>query len=88
MYVLAAGEFAKVGITGNITKRVATVQTACPLEVTLVGHVVLAHRDAVQCETEFLAYLKSTGAHVRGEWFKADAADIMTRLRCIAVDWQ
>jgi hypothetical protein len=67
IYAISAPELGRIkfGMTKDIGKRFASLQTASPAELTLLGHVWMPH-DA---EAEIFEFLKDDRLH--GEWFMA-----------------
>lgn len=63
VYFMRAGKYVKIGITKDIQRRLAQIQSACPLTITIVWA-----EQANICYEEFLhAYFHEHREH--GEWF-------------------
>lgn len=74
VYVITAGEFCKIGVTGNLKKRLKQYRIHCPLEVQM-AFVQEVHPDSVfKLESAVHDLLKDKRTH--GEWFhmKLEAA--------------
>lgn len=56
----------KIGTTGNVEHRLATVQTGCPTQIKLLGFF----RGSVKEEKQLHDALR--GSWIRGEWFRLD----------------
>ena len=70
LYLMQNGEFLKVGISDNPTRRIKDMQTGNPIEITLLQSKVFGSRfKAEQAESRLHNKLKALGLHVRGEWF-------------------
>jgi len=70
IYLAKAGDFYKVGTSSNPAKRVAEIQTCCPLEVRLIGE----WRGEYEEEAQIHAMI--VDKRVRGEWYDLDAEDV------------
>lgn len=76
MMVVDAGDgtsFCKIGITGDLDKRVRGVQTGCPLPITEVAYLEIGPNQLRGAERLFhdkLAKYQSSG-----EWFRFNFAD-------------
>jgi len=65
VYVIRAGDYFKIGRTGNVDSRLAQIRTACPLAAGLVMAQEVA--DPIRLEAELH---KEFALHrVHGEWF-------------------
>lgn len=70
LYLMQNGDFLKVGISDNPTRRIKDMQTGNPIEITLLQSKVFGSRfKAEQAESRLHNKLKSLRLHVRGEWF-------------------
>lgn len=70
LYLMQNGDFLKVGISDNPTRRIKDMQTGNPIEITLLQSKVFGSRSkAEQAESRVHNKLKALGLHVRGEWF-------------------
>jgi predicted GIY-YIG superfamily endonuclease len=56
----------KIGVSGNIPKRLSSLQTSNPTKLKLLGFV--EHENAYQLEQDIHAYLKDY--KINGEWFR------------------
>jgi hypothetical protein len=62
----------KIGITGNIERRIEEMQIGCPFNLFAVGVYAVERPAIVEMMLHSFFYKK----RVRGEWFKLDQADI------------
>tara|TARA_R100000951_G_scaffold27557_2_gene23473 strand:+ start:4898 stop:5614 length:717 start_codon:yes stop_codon:yes gene_type:complete len=70
LYLMQSGDFLKVGISDNPTRRINDMQTGNPIEITLLQSKVFGPRTkAEKAESRVHNKLKALGLHVRGEWF-------------------
>lgn len=68
LYVLKAGDYFKVGITQNLSKRIKQIQTGCPLKISRVYYYVLdTKQEALELEKEIHTFLSKISTS--GEWF-------------------
>ncbi|MCO5072050.1 MAG: GIY-YIG nuclease family protein [Rhizobiaceae bacterium] len=65
VYIIRAGDYVKIGKAGNVAKRLASLRTSSPVELTLL-HTISDHDGHALEKT-----LHSQFAHLRaqGEWF-------------------
>lgn len=86
LYVLSCDGLVKIGITKNLTSRVASIQTSNPRPVALVHH-----RQAPLSRVrawERLCHHELAGHHRSGEWFAVDqrhAVALVDRMECADV---
>jgi hypothetical protein len=72
LYVVRAGPYCKVGVTGDLKQRLQTYSTHCPLETSCVAVFEVKAQFALPLEREVHRIL---GDHrVRGEWFAVEVA--------------
>ncbi len=79
LYVIACGDFRKIGLARKPRRRLATLQLANPHRITLERSVAVPEIGARYAES--WAHAKLAHAHERGEWFAvADtlAAQVIT----------
>lgn len=70
LYLMQNGDFLKIGISDNPSRRINDMQTGNPIEITLLQSKVFGSRSkAEQAESRAHNKLKALGLHVRGEWF-------------------
>lgn len=83
LYVLKGGGYLKVGISRDLTRRVASMNGgAVPFEVSLVGSA-LVHQDvALRAEMDVLSRL---GRRARGEWVFEDDITVGDIVRTFAL---
>lgn len=68
LYVLKAGDYFKVGITQNLSKRIKQIQTGCPLKISRVYYYTLDTKsEALELEKEIHTFLSKVSTV--GEWF-------------------
>jgi hypothetical protein len=77
VYVISAGEYVKVGIAEDVGKRLATIQSQCPLLLSVAGVFgpmprLEARRIEQQC------FRLMFGRHERGEWYRCSAHEILS----------
>lgn len=71
VYLLRAGPYAKIGVTDNIGRRIAQLQTACPEKIVLESYKDVCCREhAFQIESDLHRWPESLGWRLSGEWFK------------------
>lgn len=78
LYVLEAGPFCKVGITHNLTNRLQTYATHCPLPFSCALVVEMKTQFARGLERAVHKQLESRKQ--RGEWFNVSAAEAIQAL--------
>ena len=66
----------KVGVADNVSKRVASLQTASPNKIRIYGAIYTSRDLAFRLEKIVHAKLHEFGLHLSGEWFDADPEDI------------
>lgn len=66
-------KYFKIGMTTDLTNRIATIQTATPFVVTLI--ISAAHKNAYAVEHDMHEMLKMY--RVRNEWFQCELTEIM-----------
>ncbi len=82
LYVMQSGKYLKVGIAGDVTKRLAAIQTANPEPVKLRHTREFSSRlYALMVEAE--AHRSLAAFHVHSEWFSADLAHVRRILALI-----
>lgn len=74
VYLFRAAQFFKIGISGNISKRLTSVQTGCPIKCDYVGYFPAV--DPEQLEREL--HIRFNEVKTYGEWF--DLGDDNIRL--------
>lgn len=74
VYIITAGEFCKIGVTGNLKKRLKQYRIHCPLEVQMAFVQGVHPGDVFKLESAVHDLLQDKRTH--GEWFlvKLDAA--------------
>ena len=65
---LADSDIMKVGISGNVSRRLSCLQVGCPMDLHIEFTVLVL--DAQTWESVIHAHLKMQGTHIRGEWFR------------------
>lgn len=65
VYVVRAGRFVKIGISGNVNKRIMGIQTGSPLKVRLIRQWVTPYASKI----EWLAHKALAKYRLSGEWF-------------------
>ena len=72
VYVIAAGDFIKIGITRDLQTRIDALKTGCPLAIVPQYYTVLeSESDAREVERD--AHKHFSKLKVRGEWFEGHA---------------
>jgi len=66
VYAIQCHEFVKIGVANDVRKRLASLQTGCPYDLTLIAE--WHSSDAGRVEDELHEILDKW--RVRGEWFK------------------
>lgn len=66
IYVIACGDFIKIGITGNLNRRVYDLQRATPYPLALVHSFMGSPVDEAQLHARF------SHCNHRGEWFRKE----------------
>lgn len=76
IYWLKAGDagLVKVGLTDNVAKRIASLQTGCPYPM------VLLRQEPGDRAVEDALHRHYRAKHARAEWFVLDAADVAVAL--------
>jgi hypothetical protein len=69
LYLISCGDYVKIGITKNVYRRLAHIQTGNPLQCSIEHAWVVNERLAPRMERQAHDLLKYL--HVRLEWFKA-----------------
>lgn len=59
-------DFFKIGITGNLDKRLSTIQTHCPFKVNYKCYTLSEMPQAFETEL----HLEFSDYRIQGEWFK------------------
>ena len=80
VYFIQAGEYVKIGITENLTRRLASLQHANPLPLVLI-RAVEGDTDREQAIHRRFAHLR-----VRGEWFHC-TNDLLEYALTISHEW-
>jgi len=79
VYVIEGGGHCKIGLAMDVSRRIAALQLACPMPLTIKGALMLSgFHEAREIERglhEAFAYCR-----VHGEWFDAPAEPILVRL--------
>lgn len=84
VYVMAAGPYVKIGVSGDVAKRVGEVQNGCPLPVVLAYATdELPRRTALWLEK--VAHRWFGDRRAAGEWFEMPAADVVKVLDALMV---
>jgi hypothetical protein len=65
VYFFRAGDFVKIGFSKSVEGRLRTIQTGCPLDVSILGFVEGDVRDEQEIQKRFRKH------HHRNEWFNA-----------------
>lgn len=65
VYLVRAAQFYKIGISGNVQKRIASIQTGCPIRCEYVGY--FPHHDPESLEKEL--HRRFSHTKTNGEWF-------------------
>ena len=68
VYVMRAGEFAKIGYSKNVVHRRAAIQHACPLDVQLVKVYSVPDQSAAM-RLEHAMHCACADLRLRNEWF-------------------
>lgn len=68
-YILKAGPFCKIGHSNNVQRRIETMQTGCPYEITIVCLFAYDIEQTAR-EMETRLHNRFRRARIRGEWFK------------------
>ena len=77
MMVADAGQghsFCKIGITRDLGKRIAQVQTGCPVPIAEVAYMPMPDSSRARL-VEARMHCKLKEHHSHGEWFRLDLAD-------------
>lgn len=69
----AEHSFCKIGITGDLGKRIAGIQTGCPVPIVDVAYISALPYSARQIEGYLHAQLEEF--HTHGEWFRLNLKD-------------
>ena len=62
----------KIGITRNVSTRLASLNAIPGVDVVLIHSVYVAHMR----QTEAELHRQAAGVHCRGDWFRLDGADV------------
>lgn len=65
VYLFRAAQFFKIGISGNISKRLLSLQTGCPIKCEYIGYFPTSEPERLEKEL----HLKFNGFLTYGEWF-------------------
>lgn len=68
VYIIQCGEFIKIGIAEDVSKRLATLQTGSPHKLTLLRKFKSSNAERVEQEL----HEKLGKHHHRNEWFRLD----------------
>ena len=80
IYAIGCGEFIKIGISGDVGSRLASLQTGSPHLLSVLHQEPIDPERAVTIERHAHWLLRQQ--HERGEWFRADVQSVR---RAIAV---
>src|SRR6478609_1004056 len=72
VYLFKAGDFYKIGFSGDPSKRLKDIQSSCPLPVEIIRTWI--HGDAANIEMDLHALFASK--RLEGEWFALDESDL------------
>lgn len=79
VYIMAAGDFVKVGRARNITQRISQIQCGCPLEIVpVVMFGSFREKDAGSIERDLHQRMASHKSY--GEWFLCDPENAVALL--------
>lgn len=67
----SSDSFCKIGITGDLAKRVAQVQTGCPMKIKDVAYMETGYSR----RAESIFHQEMAAYHTHGEWFRLDFQD-------------
>ena len=79
VYVVAAGNFVKVGIAEDINARVQVLKTHCPLPVSVEFCSERMLRPKAR-ELELDCHSRFSPFHSHGEWFQVSAKEVLAYL--------
>lgn len=65
VYLIRAAQFYKIGISGNVKKRLNCLQTGCPIKCEYIGYFPTADPEKLERQL----HLKFNGFKTYGEWF-------------------
>lgn len=68
----------KVGVTGNLPRRLTALQTSSPVKLWVHGAVLA--EDGVAQKIEALSHFKLTAYRLSGEWFSASAEEALNAI--------
>lgn len=72
IYMVAASDLFKIGMTTNPASRMSALQTGSPVDLEFVGGLLISGNKARTIEKAAHTRLKKDGKHHRGEWFKGN----------------
>ncbi len=77
LYAISNGEQVKLGMSSDVNKRLKSLQTSSPSELSLLWKYYIANtpKDAVKIEK--MLHRACSKFHVRGEWFSMGCIDIV-----------
>lgn len=85
VYVIEHGDtgYCKIGISTNLPRRLAHLQSGTPFVLSLAYEMEFADRDRAFA-VERGAHQRMTGFRARGEWFFCDPQDAIAAIEAVA----
>lgn len=84
VYVFEARDCCKVGISTNVILRRNNLEHARGETLRIAFMLKLAMKDAKKLESESHWYLKTTGCHMRGEWYRLSSEAAVAAIERVA----
>lgn len=79
LYAISNGQEVKLGMSGDVSKRLKALQTSSPSELVLLWKYYIANTPKDAIKIEKMLHRACKQFHVRGEWFTMDCVAIVNK---------
>ena len=79
LYAISNGDQVKLGMSGDVNKRLKSMQTASPAELVLLWKYYIANTPADAMKIENMLHRACKQFHIRGEWFEKECIDVVNK---------
>ena len=81
LYAISNGKEIKLGMSTDITKRLRTLQTSSPSELTLLWKYYIANTPKDAIKIERMLHRACKKFHIRGEWFTMECIETVNSFK-------